>query len=98
MKELAGFFPNAEVIADFRGVHQQQDFQAGREEIIQLLKRRPCSSEDIADGLLMHLNEVLKYIEELMAQGLLEKNMVAGKTHYFLRADQGPDGPGPARD
>jgi len=83
LTELASIFcPHAEIIADFRGVHQRSEFAASREEILGLLRRRPCSLEDIADGLDLHRNEVLKYIEELNAEGLLEESLTAGKLYY----------------
>ena len=88
MKELAEIFPKAEVIADFRGVHKQKTFSSGREDIVQLLKRRPCSAADIADGLGMHQNEVLKYLDQITAEGLLEQNQVAGKPHYRYRSER----------
>ncbi|RKY27331.1 MAG: radical SAM protein [Planctomycetota bacterium] len=78
----AKFDPPAEVIADYRGVHSQSDFQAGRESVLELLQRRPCSLEDIARGLGMHRNEVVKYIEELDGKGLLKKRFSGGKLFY----------------
>jgi len=52
LAELASTFRlPAEVIADFRGVHRQAEFVAGRKEILDMLRRRPCSIDDIADGL-----------------------------------------------
>jgi wyosine [tRNA(Phe)-imidazoG37] synthetase (radical SAM superfamily) len=83
LAELASLFrPRAEIIADFRGVHRRAEFAAGREEILQMLRRRPCSVDDIADGLGMHRNEVLKYIEELNAESLLEESPTAGRLYY----------------
>jgi len=83
LEELASIFrPCAEIIADFRGVHRQAEFVAGREEILQMLRRRPCSIDDIADGLDMHQNEVVKYIEELNAENLLEESLSAEKLYY----------------
>jgi wyosine [tRNA(Phe)-imidazoG37] synthetase (radical SAM superfamily) len=83
LAELASIFhPRAEIIADFRGVHQRTEFRAGREEILQMLRRRPCSAGDIADGLGMHRNEVIKYIEELNAENLLEESPRAEKLYY----------------
>lgn len=83
LAELATLFqPRAEVIADFRGVHRQAEFVAGREDILEMLRRRPCSLEDIADGLEMHRNEVIKYLEEIRAEKLLEESTVAGKMYY----------------
>ena len=47
-----------------------------------MIQRRPCSLEDIADGLEMHRNEVIKYIEELDVKGLLEKRTSGRKLFY----------------
>jgi len=86
MLDLAAKFdPAAEVVADYHGVHAESDFKAGRDSVLQMIQRRPCSLEDIADGLGMHRNEVLKYIEELDATGLLRKRSSAGKTFYSGR-------------
>jgi len=83
LAELASIFPlPAELIADFRGVHRQTEFVAGREEILEMLRRRPCSIDDIAEGLDMHRNEVIKYVEELHTESLLEKTPTTGKLHY----------------
>ena len=68
-KEL---YDKAEVIADYSNIHKQQDFSARREDVLTLLKRRPCSVEDIAAGLSLHRNEVVKYVEELSSKGKIE--------------------------
>lgn len=62
-------YDNAEVIADYRNVHKQQDFTVHCDDVLTLLKRRPCSIEDIASGLGLHRNEVVKYVEELSSKG-----------------------------
>ena len=54
----------------------------GRDSVLEVIERRPCSLEDVADGLGMHRNEVIKYVEELDAQGLLEKRSSGGKLFY----------------
>jgi len=83
LAELGALFHcPAEVIADFRGAHRQPEFVASREEILELLRRRPCSIDDVADGLGMHRNEVIKYIEELNAENLLEESLTADKLYY----------------
>ncbi len=85
MAEFAAMFnPPAEVIADFRGVHGQREFAAGREGVMELLRRRPCSVDDIADGLGMHRNEVIKYIEELDAENAIEHSSISGKLYYSV--------------
>jgi wyosine [tRNA(Phe)-imidazoG37] synthetase (radical SAM superfamily) len=83
LAELSSVFePAAEVVADFHGVHRKPEFAAGRDEILALLRRRPCSVDDIAGGLGMHRNEVIKYIEELAAENLLDQSLVADGLYY----------------
>jgi len=88
MGDLAALFdPPAEVIADYRGVHAQSDFKAGRESVREMIQRRPCSLDDIASGLNMHRNEAIKYIEELNAEGALTKRTSGGKMFYIATHD-----------
>jgi wyosine [tRNA(Phe)-imidazoG37] synthetase (radical SAM superfamily) len=78
----ATFSPPAEVIAEF---HSEQALKVGetsREEILQLLRRRPCSIEDVVEGLGIHRNEVLKSIEQLASAGQVVERQV-GNTRYF---------------
>jgi wyosine [tRNA(Phe)-imidazoG37] synthetase (radical SAM superfamily) len=83
LEEIAATFsPPAEVIAEFHSVQALEVGEASREEILQLLRRRPCSIDDIADGLGMHRNEVLKSVEHLNTEGLVEGSQVAGKSYY----------------
>ena len=83
MDELASRFdPPAEVISKFRGVQQAPQMAVRRDEILALLHRRPCTLDDIADGLGLHLAEVIKYVEELTAQELLLQTSVGGRLHY----------------
>ena len=57
MLDLAAKFdPAAEVVADYHDVHAESDFEAGRDKILGMIQRRPCSLEDVADGLGMHRN------------------------------------------
>ena len=86
MNEIAKRFdPEAQVIADYHGVHAQTDFQAGRESVLEMIQRRPCSLEDIANGLNMHRNEVIKYITEIEASGVLTKQSSAGRLYYSTK-------------
>ena len=83
LTELAARFePLAEVIADYRGVHARSEFQAGRDSVLEMVQRRPCSLDDIAEGLGMHRNEAVKYVEELDASGWLDKQVSGGRLFY----------------
>jgi wyosine [tRNA(Phe)-imidazoG37] synthetase (radical SAM superfamily) len=90
LEEIAATFsPPAEVIAEFHGVRALKVGQPSREEILQLLRRRPCSIDDIAGGLRMHRNEVLKSVEHLHTEGLVEESPVGGKCYYRAVQQQG---------
>jgi DNA-binding MarR family transcriptional regulator len=82
MKLAAMFSPPAKVIADFHSIREEAEFAIGRKEILSILQRRPCSINDIADGLGMHQNEVVKYIDELSGEELIEKTFTAGRVYY----------------
>ncbi len=73
---------NAEVIADYRNVHKQKEFVVRCDDVLTLLQRRPCSVEDIGAGLGIHCNEVVKYIEELLATKKIEKK-TRGENLYY---------------
>ena len=75
-------YEKAEVIADYSNVHKQQDFSAQRKDVLTLLKRRPCSIEDIAAGLSLHRNEVVKYVEELSSEGKIEAKPQNQQLYY----------------
>ncbi len=76
------FIPPAEVIADYRGVHEQVEFQSGQAGVLEMILRRPCSIGDIAEGLAMHRNEVVKYVEELVARKRVEMRSMNGRMFY----------------
>jgi wyosine [tRNA(Phe)-imidazoG37] synthetase (radical SAM superfamily) len=79
------FHPAAEVIARFQGFEERDDLSANREDILTMLRRRPCSIGDIADGLGMHRNEVIKYVKDLTQQGLLDHSLTGGALYYTLK-------------
>ena len=67
MMELLPYFSGpVEVIADFSAKWENETHPADREEIINLLSRRPCKSKDVAASLGIHHLEALKILEELV--------------------------------
>jgi predicted ArsR family transcriptional regulator len=52
------------------------------EDILSMLKRRPCSLDDICSGLGIHPNEVLKHITELQHRGLIDSEEKDGRTFF----------------
>lgn len=89
MDEFARYFdPPAEVIADFRTEEHAAQCRAGCGDVLHLLQRRPCTVEDIARGLGIHVNETLKYVEELLARNEIEACREQGR-HYYRPARAG---------
>lgn len=83
LEDLARLFEGkADVIADFLGVHGHTEFTATRETVLHLLERRPCSLDDIAEGLGIHRNEAVKYVEELLAKKEIESTRTENRTFY----------------
>ncbi len=78
------FHLRAEVVADYRDVHRKTEFMVGRDDVVELLRRRPCRLEDIASGLDMHRNEVVKYLEQLRAEHLLDEARVADTVYFKM--------------
>lgn len=78
------FKGDVEIIADFNKIHHDSYFRASRNEIINLLKRRPCSMDDISSGLNIHKNEALKYIEDLNKQGKVNTKIENDISYFFI--------------
>jgi len=76
------FGPDCEVIADFSVLQCAQMTEGKTEYVISLLKRRPCSLNDICAGLGMHPNEVLKIITVLQNKGLVSSETKDGISFF----------------
>ncbi len=48
----------------------------------------PCTARDIAAGLSIHLNEVVKYLEADVARGMLTQRWIRGTAYYQAAAAQ----------
>jgi len=79
-RELWG---DAEIIAPYQGAEDEEMFAVTREEIVALLSRRPCTLDDIAGGLGVHRNEVVKYLQALEGEGAIVSEDREGKRYYF---------------
>jgi predicted Rossmann fold nucleotide-binding protein DprA/Smf involved in DNA uptake len=75
-------YKNTEVIADFKGDDRMSDFKIKSDDIVELLKRRPCSVDDIAVGLKISKIETLKNIEELVKSGRIEQIRQGDRIFY----------------
>lgn len=76
--------PRAEIIAplDAREV-MAGERQRTEAEVTELLRRRPCTLDDIAAGLNMHRNEALKYIDALLARQQITTSQRGNNTFYI---------------
>jgi wyosine [tRNA(Phe)-imidazoG37] synthetase (radical SAM superfamily) len=81
-KIAAEFSPPAETIGSFGGGLLPATGGADREQIVALLRRRPCSVEDIASGLNIAPAEAAKRLESLCAEELVEPCWTAGSLYY----------------
>jgi wyosine [tRNA(Phe)-imidazoG37] synthetase (radical SAM superfamily) len=81
------FGPNAEIAADFTGVHAQPDAKVRQEDILNLLSRRPCTLEDISASLGLHPNESLKHLNHLLEDGRIRTDQVGESRFYKLSGD-----------
>ena len=57
-------------------------------DVLSMLKRRPCSLEDICAGLAMGRNEAVKYIAQLQKQGAITAERQGAVTYYFSPSDR----------
>ncbi len=84
MEKLAEILgEQAEVISDFDKAEIEEQ-KAGREEILAYLARRPGTLKDIAQGLGIHPDQVMKYINQLLAQKKISARNWQGKIEYFV--------------
>ncbi len=83
LNQLAGLFtPRAEVIAEFRGSQGCGGFSPGRDAVLGLLRRRPCTVLDVAGGLGLHRTEALKLIESLEVKRQVVGQITGGQWYY----------------
>jgi len=70
LEQIAGQISDiAEIVAAFPHEEVADSFRSNRDDIVNLLKRRPCSEQDIAAGLGIHVNEVAKQVDRLVSEG-----------------------------
>jgi wyosine [tRNA(Phe)-imidazoG37] synthetase (radical SAM superfamily) len=76
------FGPKASVVADVEHVHARAEFVATREQVLGMLGRRPCTADDVAGGLGIHPNEVMKHVEHLLDAGEIVAERRGDKVYY----------------
>ena len=77
------FGGTAEVIADYDHVHDRSESSVTCQDVLDLLKRRPCSIDDVAQGLAIHRNKVLKHLGQLVKKDTITTGTNNGKVFYI---------------
>jgi wyosine [tRNA(Phe)-imidazoG37] synthetase (radical SAM superfamily) len=89
MLALKDIFPRkVDIISQSeRGGARVSAFSEARDaDILALLKRRSCTSADVASGLGIHVNEALKRLEALITGGKVKTVFAAGRAFYTATA------------
>jgi len=74
--------PKCEVVADFSLSHHGKAFENKAEDVLSILKRRPCSLNDICSGLGIGRNEALKYVTGLQHKGIIHSEKKDGRIFF----------------
>jgi wyosine [tRNA(Phe)-imidazoG37] synthetase (radical SAM superfamily) len=85
------FDPPAEVIADF-STARSKPMQTNAAAILEMLRRRPSTARQIAEGFGLHVNEVSKYLGRLVKEEKIR--ITRQKEEIYYRSaieDAGPD-------
>lgn len=83
LAELAKLFePRARVIAGQRTRRAPAGSSPSEQAIQALLRRRPCTAEQVAQGLLMHPTEAVKLLARLEAQGRVQSTRRSAQVFY----------------
>ncbi len=80
IKEKLG--DHAGVVSEFMGPMGDRFDSDKDAEIIELIKRRPCTAEDISRALGLHLDEVVKYLGKLIKEGSVHYRMHEHHCYY----------------
>ncbi len=71
-----------EVVADFSPHHYGKSTENKAEDVLSMLKRRPCTLNDICSGLGINYNEALKYISYFQQQKLIDSEKKGGAIFF----------------
>ena len=79
------FGDKAKVIADYSHADQQKSIAALSEDVFNMLKRRPCSLDDVAQGLAIQHNQAIKHLERLIEEKAVITETRGDKVFYLVR-------------
>jgi len=83
LEEIAArLYPGAEVIAAYTPTGETGQSGEGCDEVLDLLRRRPCSVADIAAGLQIHPHEAAKCVARLVSEQKVQTREQQGCLYY----------------
>jgi wyosine [tRNA(Phe)-imidazoG37] synthetase (radical SAM superfamily) len=87
MNALKSFFRGT---VDIIGEYEEEDSRTlslpdlRDEEVLALLGRRPCTCQDVAGGLGVHVAEAIKRLDALVVSGKLKTALEGGRVYYVI--------------
>ena len=73
---------NVEIIADFSRIIGPKDDECNSDSVFNMLKRRPCSIDDICAGLNISHSRAKEYIKTLLNKGLVREKNLSGLSFF----------------
>ena len=83
IKNLIG--DNCEIIAGFKANKQKIITAENEQRILEMLKRRPVTLNDISTSLGIHPNEVIKYLDKFQKNGIIKILNFNRKMYYEIK-------------
>jgi wyosine [tRNA(Phe)-imidazoG37] synthetase (radical SAM superfamily) len=72
----------AEIISEFAAPLGEEFNSVKDTEILNLIKRRPCTKEDISKALGLHIDEVVKHLDHLTKAGAIRYRIYEHRCYY----------------
>jgi wyosine [tRNA(Phe)-imidazoG37] synthetase (radical SAM superfamily) len=85
MKHYCNLFGNkAEVIADYNKIVTDTNLSISKDDLIILLKKKPCTLNDISKILNLNRMEIIKLIDELYSKEKINSEKRNGELYYWI--------------
>jgi len=81
---VARFSCPTEVIADYSQISEDDGGSEISDKIVELLKRRPCTVEEMCSSLQVHRNALLKYLDILRRDGTVTRQSHDDKFYFSI--------------
>ncbi len=78
----ACFTPSAEVVAEFAAPIDAKE-RGTLDDILAMIRRRPCTTDDVAQAFGLHRNEVLKFLEHLARDEAIDQRRSERKIYWI---------------